>query len=96
MIRLVIKGIGIFLFTLILSFSSYYFLKLYQAKKLYSSLGPTPSSIIEENNTFRDLNKNGRLDMYEDHREPIDRRVEDLLNQMIHVSTKTLLIDLIE
>ena len=34
------------------------------------------------NQEFRDLNKNGRLDMYEDQREPIDRRVEDLLNQM--------------
>jgi len=82
MIRLAIRGIGIFLFTLMISFSSYYFLKLYQAKKLYSSLGPTPSSIIEENFIFRDLNKNGRLDMYEDHREPIDKRVENLLNQM--------------
>ena len=82
MVRLAIKGVGIFLFALIISFISYYFLKLYQAKKLYSLLGPTPSSIIEKNFTFRDLNKNGRLDMYEDHREPIDRRVEDLLNQM--------------
>lgn len=82
MIRLVIKGIGFFLFTLILIFGCYYFLKLYQAKKLYSSLGSSPSSIIEENFTFRDLNKNGRLDVYEDFREPIDKRVEDLLNQM--------------
>ena len=82
MIRLVIKGIGFFLFTLILIFGCYYFLKLYQAKKLYSSLGSSPSSIIEENFTFRDLNKNGRLDVYEDFREPIDKRAEDLLNQM--------------
>lgn len=32
--------------------------------------------------TFRDLNKNGRLDPYEDPRQPIDIRVEDLLSQM--------------
>jgi beta-glucosidase len=32
--------------------------------------------------TFRDLNKNGRLDPYEDSRRPIDERVEDLLSQM--------------
>src|SRR3954454_920332 len=32
--------------------------------------------------TFRDLNKNGRLDPYEDPRLPIDERVEDLLSQM--------------
>lgn len=32
--------------------------------------------------TFRDLNKNGRLDPYEDPRRPIAERVEDLLAQM--------------
>jgi beta-glucosidase len=32
--------------------------------------------------SFRDLNKNGRLDPYEDPRRPIDERVEDLLTQM--------------
>src|SRR5215213_6731195 len=32
--------------------------------------------------TFRDLNKNGRLDPYEDSRRPIDERVEDLVSQM--------------
>ena len=34
------------------------------------------------NFSFRDLNKNERLDVYEDSREPVDKRVEDLLNQM--------------
>src|SRR5438876_12431376 len=29
-----------------------------------------------------DLNKNGRMDVYEDPKAPIDRRVEDLLSQM--------------
>jgi beta-glucosidase len=31
---------------------------------------------------FRDLNKNGKLDIYEDYRQPIDARVTDLLTQM--------------
>jgi beta-glucosidase len=31
---------------------------------------------------YRDLNKNGRLDPYEDSRRPIDERIEDLLAQM--------------
>ena len=31
---------------------------------------------------FRDLNKNGRIDPYEDPRRPIEERVEDLLSQM--------------
>ena len=31
---------------------------------------------------FRDLNKNGRIDAYEDWREPVEARVADLLSQM--------------
>src|SRR5688572_7009392 len=31
---------------------------------------------------FRDLNKNGRLDIYEDSYQPLEARVEDLLSQM--------------
>lgn len=31
---------------------------------------------------FRDFNKNGRLDVYEDYRRPIVQRVQDLLSQM--------------
>jgi beta-glucosidase len=36
----------------------------------------------EKDQPFRDLNKNGRLDIYEDPRQPVDARVEDLLGQM--------------
>ena len=31
---------------------------------------------------YRDLNKNGKLDVYEDPRRPVNDRVEDLLSQM--------------
>ncbi len=31
---------------------------------------------------FKDLNKNGKLDVYEDWRAPVDNRVVDLLSQM--------------
>ena len=47
-----------------------------------SSLGPEAPTLTEDSFTFRDLNKNGRLDPYEDSRRPIDERVEDLLSQM--------------
>ena len=42
------------------------------------------SGLVKTENsfTFRDLNKNGNLDVYEDPRQPIDRRIEDLLRQM--------------
>lgn len=36
----------------------------------------------DDGSTFRDLNKNGRLDPYEDQNRPINERVEDLLGQM--------------
>jgi beta-glucosidase len=36
----------------------------------------------EDGFAYRDLNKNGRLDPYEDPRRPIEERVEDLLSQM--------------
>src|SRR5947199_328407 len=32
--------------------------------------------------TFRDLNKNGKMDVYEDVRQPIEARISDLLSQM--------------
>lgn len=36
----------------------------------------------EKGFAFRDLNKNGKLDIYEDPRQPIEARIEDLLGQM--------------
>ncbi|HBY08532.1 MAG TPA: beta-glucosidase, partial [Chloroflexi bacterium] len=42
------------------------------------------SSLVKEADgfAFRDLNKNGKLDIYEDPRQPIEARVDDLLSQM--------------
>jgi beta-glucosidase len=42
------------------------------------------SSLIQMENGFsyRDLNKNGKLDIYEDPRQPIEARVDELLSQM--------------
>src|ERR1044071_9667499 len=42
------------------------------------------SNLIQTDNgfRFRDLNKNGKLDIYEDPRQPIEARMEDLLAQM--------------
>jgi beta-glucosidase len=48
------------------------------------SPAPTPGSIEKtiDGYTFRDLNKNGKLDVYEDARQPVSARVNDLLSQM--------------
>ena len=42
------------------------------------------SGLIKTENgfAFRDLNKNGKLDIYEDPRQPIEARIDDLLGQM--------------
>ncbi len=47
-----------------------------------SRLGPEAPVLTQDGLTFRDLNKNGRLDPYEDPRRPVEERVEDLLQQM--------------
>lgn len=52
------------------------------ARELYSQLGEEAPELTVDGFTFRDLNKNGSLDVYEDSRAPVDDRVEDLLAQM--------------
>ena len=82
MIRLVIKILGSLFLLATLMVTGYCLLKYYEAEKLYSQLTPSPKILTAGNFSFRDLNKNERLDVYEDSREPVDKRVEDLLNQM--------------
>ena len=43
---------------------------------------PVKTLYTDDGFAYRDLNKNGRLDPYEDPRLPIEERVEDLLSQM--------------
>ena len=45
-------------------------------------LGNEAPTLTQDGITFRDLNKNGQLDPYEDPRRPVEERVEDLLGQM--------------
>ena len=58
------------------------FLKPVSKLKVLINGGEDVQTLIEENISFRDLNKNGKLDIYEDSRQPVDARVEDLLSQM--------------
>jgi beta-glucosidase len=44
--------------------------------------GPEVKTLTIDGITFRDLNKNGSLDIYEDSRRSCDERVNDLLSQM--------------
>ena len=53
------------------------------SNKMRSRLGDDAPMITDAQGfTFYDLNKNGKLDIYEDARQPIAARVEDLLSQM--------------
>jgi beta-glucosidase len=61
----------------------YSFSKYHMANKL-PAVVLAESGLIrtEGDQTYRDLNKNGKLDIYEDPRQPIENRVQDLLKQM--------------
>ena len=48
------------------------------AKELYAQLGEEAPELTVDGYTFRDLNKNGSLDVYEDSRAGLEERVEDL------------------
>ena len=54
-----------------------------QTRRNLSRLGPEAPVLTENGLHFRDLNKNGVLDIYEDPRQPVEARVEDLLSQMM-------------
>ncbi|WP_114325729.1 glycoside hydrolase family 3 protein [Candidatus Colwellia aromaticivorans] len=47
-----------------------------------ADIGPEAPTLSASGFTYRDLNKNGQLDIYEDSRQPISRRVDDLVAQM--------------
>lgn len=60
----------------------FYFSRTNAAQKAQALAGPASQTLQAEGISFRDLNKNGKLDPYEDVRQPISARVEDLLAQM--------------
>ena len=73
-------GGGIVLVSLVVyfAFQGYYWLLNKKARLKLSR-----KEVLTVNNLrFRDLNDNGELDIYEDHTQPVQARVEDLLSQM--------------
>ena len=45
-------------------------------------LGAEAITLVHDGHEYRDLNKNGKLDIYEDSRVSIDERINDLIDQM--------------
>jgi beta-glucosidase len=51
--------------------------------KFQPSIEARAVNILHENQlTFKDLNKNKKLDIYEDWRQPVDKRIDNLISQM--------------
>ena len=59
-----------------------YFKATFRSRENLSLLGTTVPKRTENGITYRDLNKNGKLDTYEDPSAPLEERVNDLLGQM--------------
>lgn len=73
----------LFLFLLILGYFTYYYITTSrQSMKDMNLLGKEAPLLTVDGIAFRDLNKNGKLDIYEDSRADINKRVDDLLKQM--------------
>ncbi len=75
----IIGGLVILAIVVFLAFNARYGM---QRMRLHASLGPVAPTITVDGLAFRDLNKNDSLDVYEDHRRPIEERVDDLVERM--------------
>ena len=80
------KFLGYFLLTLIvlaLLVGAFFFVKWNRASAANMKLlGPEAPTLTINGQSFRDLNKNGSLDVYEDHRQEMEKRIDDLIGQM--------------
>lgn len=70
-LSIIVVGAGIF-----------YFTKKSASNKNMKLLGGEAAVLNEKGIRFRDLNKNGKLDVYENPTAPIEARVNDLIDQM--------------
>ena len=81
-LRIILKLFISIILILFLAGGVIYFIKYRKVQKTYALLGKEAPELNIDGKKFRDLNKNGKLDIYEDYRKRIDDRVEDLLKQM--------------
>src|SRR5450432_248776 len=75
-------GIGIILLLLVITFLWFYVKASIASNKNMALLGDEAKTLNQNGITFRDLNKNGRLDVYENPSADIESRVNDLVSQM--------------
>ena len=79
-----ILGIGLLslILLLLLSILIFSIKSKRQSSSYFSQLGPEAPTLMINGESYRDLNKNGKRDLYENINEPIENRVEDLISQM--------------
>lgn len=82
LLRFLLYLIGSVVVLILVVLTWIYVSSIFTSRKNMALLGPEAPLLQAGNQSFRDLNKNGRLDKYEDSRQPVDARVEDLLQQM--------------
>ena len=95
-LRITLKGIAV-LFLIIAIIYLFFSIKWRtEASRDYAMLGPEAPKLEINNKVYRDLNKNGKLDTYENPEAQIKDRVEDLINQMnTHEKAGAIFIDMI-
>lgn len=67
---------------LVVGFAVLYFSKKSESKSNMELLGAEAPTLNESGISFRDLNKNGKMDIYENRNASIDERVNDIVGQM--------------
>jgi len=81
-INIILKSLTVFFLFIILAATFYYLNTLRLIENYHSELGPEVKNITIEKVTYRDLNKNGLLDAYENHQLTVEERVNDLVSRM--------------
>ena len=93
---IILKGISALILLVIITYLFFVAKWRFDASRDYAMLGPEAPKIEINNKVYRDLNKNGELDTYENPEAQIEDRVEDLINQMnIHEKAGAIFIDMI-
>ena len=78
-----VAALLLFLVLFVAGTFTYLIVKANQTEKKAKAKLIAPAPVLSvDGYSFRDLNRNGELDPYEDFRVPVDQRVEDILSQM--------------
>ena len=81
-IKIILKGLAIFILSIALIYLFFSIKWRLEASRDYALFGPEAPKLKINNKVYRDLNKNGKLDTYENPEAQIEDRVEDLISQM--------------